>query len=177
MWHTRDLRLWSKLPLAASAKVICLAKSPPSSRTGVRYTKRNGKTFGNLLNDLSRWIGFKELTVIKVLRMWSEITSPICTGGFGRTASLRDACLASCTARLAPSRASQLLGANRGVIPDHILNARLTAPFMLEIDFSDHTQGVFDADAYLASHAGPRLDELRDPAYFQRFFVDAGALC
>ena len=48
---------------------------------------------------------------------------------------------------------------------------------MLEIDFSDHTQGVFDADAYLASHAGPRLDKLRDPAYFQRFFVDAGALC
>ena len=58
------------------------------------------------------------------LRMWSEITSPICTGGFGRTASLQDACLASCTARLAPSRASQLLGAKRGVIPDHILNER-----------------------------------------------------
>ena len=56
------------------------------------------------------------------LRMWSEITSPICTGGFGRTASLQDACLASCTARLAPSRASQLLGAKRGVIPDHILS-------------------------------------------------------
>ena len=55
-----------------------------------------------------------------LLRMWSEITSPICTGGFGRTASLQDACLASCTARLAPGRASQLLGAKRGVIPDHI---------------------------------------------------------
>ena len=55
------------------------------------------------------------------LRMWSEIASPICIGGFGRTASLQDACLASCTARLAPSRASQLLGAKRGVIPDHIL--------------------------------------------------------
>ncbi len=58
---------------------------------------------------------------VKALRMWSEITSPICTGGFGRTASLQDACLASCTARLAPGRASQLLGAKRGVIPDHIL--------------------------------------------------------
>ena len=29
------------------------------------------------------------------LRMWSGITSPICTGGFGRTASLQDAFLAS----------------------------------------------------------------------------------
>ena len=57
------------------------------------------------------------------LRMWSGITSPICTGGFGRTASLQDACLTSCTARLAPSRASQLLGAKRGVIPDNILRS------------------------------------------------------
>jgi Protein of unknown function (DUF2442) len=58
-----------------------------------------------------------------------------------------------------------------------VLNARLTAPFTLEIDFSDHTQGVFDANAYLASRAGPLLDKLRDAAYFQRFFIDAGALC
>jgi hypothetical protein len=58
-----------------------------------------------------------------------------------------------------------------------VLHARLTAPFMLEIDFSDHTQGVFDAKAYLASRSGPLLDKLRDPAYFQRFFIDAGALC
>ena len=57
------------------------------------------------------------------VRMWSEIASPICTGGFGRTASLQDACLASQTARLAPSRASQLLGAKRGIIPDHILSS------------------------------------------------------
>ena len=58
-----------------------------------------------------------------------------------------------------------------------VLNARLTAPFVLEIDFSDHTQGVFDANAYLASRAGPLLDKLRDATYFQRFFIDAGALC
>jgi Protein of unknown function (DUF2442) len=58
-----------------------------------------------------------------------------------------------------------------------VLNARLTTPFTLEIDFSDHTQGVFDANAYLATRAGPLLDKLRDPAYFQRFFIDAGALC
>jgi len=58
-----------------------------------------------------------------------------------------------------------------------VLNARLTAPFTLEIDFSDHTQGVFHANTYLASRAGPLLDKLRDAAYFQRFFIDAGALC
>lgn len=58
-----------------------------------------------------------------------------------------------------------------------VLNARLTAPFKLEIDFSDHTLGVFDANAYLADRTGPLLEKLRDPAYFQRFFIDAGALC
>jgi hypothetical protein len=58
-----------------------------------------------------------------------------------------------------------------------ILNAQLTAPFKLAIDFSDHTQGVFDANAYLASRTGPLLDKLRDATYFQRFFIDAGALC
>lgn len=58
-----------------------------------------------------------------------------------------------------------------------LLNARLTAPFNLEIDFSDRTQGVFDANTYLANRTGPLLDQLRDPAYFQRVFIDAGALC
>jgi len=58
-----------------------------------------------------------------------------------------------------------------------VLNARLTAPFMLEIGFSDHTLGVFDAGAYLSARSGPLLDTLREPGYFERFFIDAGALC
>lgn len=58
-----------------------------------------------------------------------------------------------------------------------VLNVQLTAPFTLAIDFSDHTHGVFDANAYLSSRSGPLLDKLRDPTYFQRFFIDAGALC
>lgn len=58
-----------------------------------------------------------------------------------------------------------------------VLNARLLDSFRLELDFSDHTQGVFDAGNYLATNSGPLLDALRDPAYFQRFFIDAGALC
>jgi len=47
----------------------------------------------------------------------------------------------------------------------------------LELTFSDHTQGVFDGAAYLSSRQGPLLEPLRDPAYFARCFVDAGALC
>jgi hypothetical protein len=58
-----------------------------------------------------------------------------------------------------------------------VLTARLTAPFTLEVDFSDHSHAVFDANSYLASRSGPLLDKLRDAAYFQRFFIDAGALC
>jgi hypothetical protein len=58
-----------------------------------------------------------------------------------------------------------------------VLNASLADTFKLELDFSDHTHGVFDANAYLASRSGPLLDTLRDPAYFKRFFIDAGALC
>ena len=58
-----------------------------------------------------------------------------------------------------------------------VLNARLTAPWVLAIEFSDHSQGVFDAHAYLESRKGPLLEKLRDAAYFQRFFIDAGALC
>ena len=58
-----------------------------------------------------------------------------------------------------------------------VLNARLTSSFTLEIDFSDHTHGVFDVNAYLARRSGPLLEKLREPAYFKRFFIDAGALC
>ena len=58
-----------------------------------------------------------------------------------------------------------------------VLKARLIAPLVLEIDFSDHTQGVFDANTYLANRAGPLLEKIREPAYFGRFFIDAGALC
>jgi len=58
-----------------------------------------------------------------------------------------------------------------------VLHAKLKAPFELEIDFSDHTRRVFDANTYLASHSGPLLEKLHDSAYFQSFFIDTGALC
>ena len=58
-----------------------------------------------------------------------------------------------------------------------LLNVRAPRPHQLELTFSDHTQGVFDGAAYLSSRQGPLLEPLRDPAYFARCFVDAGALC
>jgi hypothetical protein len=58
-----------------------------------------------------------------------------------------------------------------------VLNARQVDAFKLEIDFSDHSQGVFDAGSYLSQRSGPLLDKLRDAAYFSRYFIDAGALC
>jgi hypothetical protein len=104
-------------------KATFLARSPPSSKSGAKYTKPNFKTIGNVPSALNRWTESKEPTVIKVL------------------------------------------------------NARKLDTFKLEIDFSDRTQGVFDAAAYLATRSGPLLDKLRDPNYFSRFFIDAGALC
>ena len=58
-----------------------------------------------------------------------------------------------------------------------VLTASLIDPFKLELDFSDHTHGVFDANAYLASRSGSLLEPLRNPDYFRRFLIDAGALC
>ena len=58
-----------------------------------------------------------------------------------------------------------------------VLTASLIDSFKLELNFSDHTHGVFNANAYLASRSGPLLEPLREPAYFKRFFIDAGALC
>lgn len=58
-----------------------------------------------------------------------------------------------------------------------VLKVRIAEPFKLELDFSDHTQGVFDFSAYLTSRSGPLLYKLRDGDYFKRVFIDAGALC
>ncbi len=48
---------------------------------------------------------------------------------------------------------------------------------VLQLSFSDHTQGVFDGVAYLSTRQGPLLEALREPTYVSRCFVDAGALC
>jgi Protein of unknown function (DUF2442) len=58
-----------------------------------------------------------------------------------------------------------------------VLNFRIAGQWELELEFSDHTHGIFDAATYLANHQGPLLEALQDPDYFARVFVDAGALC
>lgn len=58
-----------------------------------------------------------------------------------------------------------------------LLDVKTIAPHQLELTFSDHSLGVFNGANYLASRQGPLLENLRDPAYFARCFIDAGALC
>lgn len=50
------------------------------------------------------------------------------------------------------------------------------ADFPLRLRFSDGSRGLFDVRALL-QRSGPLLEALRDPsAYFDRAFIDAGAL-
>ena len=57
------------------------------------------------------------------------------------------------------------------------LTCKPTADFSLSLKFSNGEIGVFDAKAYLAERRGVLLEPLKDAVYFQRCFVDAGALC
>ena len=58
-----------------------------------------------------------------------------------------------------------------------LIDVKTTAHQQLELTFSDHSHGVFHGAHDLASRQGPLLDALRDPTYFARCFIDAGALC
>ena len=58
-----------------------------------------------------------------------------------------------------------------------VLTSKSTAPFTLELTFSNSETGVFDATSYLAEKSGSLLTPLKTAAYFERCFVDAGALC
>lgn len=46
----------------------------------------------------------------------------------------------------------------------------------IELTFSDGLTGIWDAVGLLA-RSGPLLEPLQDQAFFERFFIDAGALC
>lgn len=58
-----------------------------------------------------------------------------------------------------------------------VLNIRHSGDWKLELEFSDQSLGLFDAAPYLADRQGPLLDALREPNFFKRAFVDAGAVC
>lgn len=58
-----------------------------------------------------------------------------------------------------------------------LLDFKPLGPHQLELSFSDQARGTFDGAAYLTQRRGPLLEPLRDPAYFTRCFIEAGALC
>jgi hypothetical protein len=57
-----------------------------------------------------------------------------------------------------------------------LTEARYLGNFQISVSFSDGKEGVFDGNVLL-QNSGSLLEPLRDGHYFQRFFVDAGALC
>lgn len=57
-----------------------------------------------------------------------------------------------------------------------LIEAKLLGERLIELRFSDGLGGIWDATTLL-QRTGPLLDPLRDPVYFARFFIDAGALC
>ena len=57
-----------------------------------------------------------------------------------------------------------------------IIRVQVLNDFQLQLEFSDGSNGWFDGRALL-QRTGPLLEALRDPDYFARAFIDAGALC
>jgi len=57
-----------------------------------------------------------------------------------------------------------------------LIRARSEANFTIKLTFSDGREGIFDGVEFL-KRKGPLLDALRTESYFNRAFIDAGALC
>ena len=55
-----------------------------------------------------------------------------------------------------------------------IIRIQVLNDFQLRLEFSDGSNGWFDGRALL-QRTGPLLEALRDPDYFARAFIDAGA--
>ena len=58
-----------------------------------------------------------------------------------------------------------------------VLTCKSVDAFKLALTFSNGDRGVFDGAAYLAEKHGSLLEPLKKAEYFQRCFIDAGALC
>lgn len=56
-----------------------------------------------------------------------------------------------------------------------ITRAKYLGDYQVELSFSDGMTGVFDGKS-LIKRSGPLLKPLNDELFFQRFFVDSGAL-
>ena len=57
-----------------------------------------------------------------------------------------------------------------------VITARYQGDFQVALSFSDGKEGTFDARTML-ERSGSLLEPLRNESYFQRLFIDAGALC
>ncbi len=57
-----------------------------------------------------------------------------------------------------------------------LLTAHYVGDFQIRLEFSDGVCGDFDGRALLQRN-GSLLEPLRDADYFQRCFIDTGALC
>lgn len=58
-----------------------------------------------------------------------------------------------------------------------VLNIKPVADYVLEINFSNGESGHFEGSKYLSSRTGSLLDSLRSIDFFNKCFVDAGAIC
>lgn len=58
-----------------------------------------------------------------------------------------------------------------------ILGIEPAGDFLLSLKFSNGQARQFDGRAYMADRHGSLLTALGDKSYFQRAFVDSGALC
>ena len=57
-----------------------------------------------------------------------------------------------------------------------LVEAHYLGEFRVRLTFSNGQEGVFDGHALLKK-TGPLLEPLQDESYFNRLFIDAGALC
>lgn len=57
-----------------------------------------------------------------------------------------------------------------------VIEARYLSDFQVALKFSNGRDGIFDGQTLLRL-SGPLLEPLRAEHYFQRLFIDAGALC
>ena len=57
-----------------------------------------------------------------------------------------------------------------------VIGVRYLGGFQVVLNFSDGKEGTFDGRVLL-ERSGSLLEPLRNETYFQRLFIDAGALC
>ena len=57
-----------------------------------------------------------------------------------------------------------------------VITARYQDDFQVALSFSDGKEGTYDG-RILLERSGSLLEPLRNESYFQRLFIDAGALC